>query len=626
MSKITTKEKVGFGALLKKRRERERNKEQPLTNEQWENQIIDWCDFYRKNWEMYAKYELGIPLYPFQMIWLHLMGVSQVFYLMCGRGLSKSFMSALSSFVKALLYPNSEIVLTATTIKTAKKMVKNKMENELCGKFSKKLKYMKDKGMITFTYNQEDIKVDFTFNGSWIMVLPETESSRGERATDLYFEEVRLMKQSMIDSVFMPMRHARVPIYMGNSEYTGDPRLVEKARIVYLTSTRYKYEPFFRRWVKTVENFFNNDKISYNIMVGDVETAIAHNLFTREDYEIAIDSASESEIDMEYKNIPIGDVEGSFFHLEEFKRNSIIVNGFLPPTNEEYVFKFLKGELPFFREKKGDEKRVIYVDFAFSDTVKDSQSNDQTVIGCMSGYLDDEGKRILRNTEYMETFSGGAKDESLLRIRELFHFYDADYLLLDTRNGGEDRWQELSKPYYHEELGISMRGLGISNDNDLIKDFCDIAKAENLRSRVVDVNPHYVTIPVIGTSERNNNFHIAMKNALNGDYIRFLMDEMDLKKELEEDIEFTMLDSNERIKRLIGHIQIDFMINEAIKLKQELKNGFISLKESSRLDTKDRIVATEYANYLFHLLEVRTLKEEQEQEFDIEDWSFLMGG
>jgi len=54
--------------------------------------------------------------------------------------------------------------------------------------------------------------------------------------------------------------------------------------------------------------------------------------------------------------------------LEDFKTNAIIVDGFVPPTPEEYVLQYLKGEIPYFREKKEDEKRIIFVDFAFADT------------------------------------------------------------------------------------------------------------------------------------------------------------------------------------------------------------------------------------------------------------------
>lgn len=182
MSKI---EAVSSGSdksniLIRERNKREQRRKKSLSPEQRKEQVKKWTTFYRRNWNIYAKKELGISLFFFQEIMLYLMGVSQVFYLMCSRGNSKSFMSAIAAFVRCMLYPYSEVVLTATTIKTAKKMVRNKMEDELCGKLSKKLKYFYDKGLITFTYGQEEIRVDFHFNKSWILILPEADSSRGK--------------------------------------------------------------------------------------------------------------------------------------------------------------------------------------------------------------------------------------------------------------------------------------------------------------------------------------------------------------------------------------------------------------------------------------------------------------
>ena len=610
-----------YNFILKKRK-KEKDKKKPLTAEERKEQVKKWTTFYRRNWNIYAKKELGINLKFFQEVILYLIGISQVFYLMCGRGLSKSFLSALASFVECLLYPNSKIVLTATTIKTAKKMVKNKMEDELCGDFSPKLKWLYDHDYIKFSYGDENIRVDFTFNNSWILILPEADSSRGERATCLVFEECRLLKRTSVDSIFMPMRQARRASYLQKEEYQSDERLIEGARIIYLTSTRYKHEWFWRRWKDTVNAMFDEkENVSYNVFAGDVETALFHGFFTKNDYEIAKRQSSEMEIDMEYRNIPQGEIEGAYYTLKLFKENSVLPESFIPPTPIEYVSDYLKGEIPYFRAKNEGEIRTIYVDFAFSDTVKKGQDNDNTVIGCMSGYPNEDYTKMLRNCEYMETYSGGKKDESILRIRELFYLYKADVLLVDLRNGGEDRWVSLSKSYYHEEYGIQMNGFGIYEDNDILSFFCEKGKIDNLRSRVVDTNAIPVTIPVVGIPERNNNYHIAMKNALINHSINLLLDEMELKEKLEEDVDFIMMNSEEKLRRTLGYVQLGCMINEAIKLEQVIKNGYIGLVEPRTVGaTKDRIVATEYSNYFFHLKELEMIKKTQTVEFDISQY------
>lgn len=439
----------------------------------------------------------------------------------------------------------------------------------------------------------------------------------------IIFEEVRLMKQYMVDSVFTPMSHPRQARYLYKDEYKNDQRLIEKCQTIYLTSTRYKYEWFWTRWKKVVNGTFNSKRIPYNIFAGDIFTAIEHNLKTNEDLEIAKDTMSEMEIRMEYYNEPVGEIEGSFYELEKFKENAVIVDGFCPPTAEEYVMDYLKGEIQFFREKKPEEIRCIYVDFAFSDTVKASQKNDLTVIGCMSGYPNDFRDKILRNAEYMETYSGGKKEESILRIRELFYLYQADYLLVDLRNGGEDRYIDLSKSFYHETMGITMNGFGIINDDEILSLFCDRSKSDNLRGRVIDPNSVPVTIPVIGTDERNNNFHIAMKNSLINHSIRFLVDEIELKNAKCEDVEFLTLSPTALMRRMLGHVQISIMMEEAVKLEQQIRNGFIKLIEP-RSGLKDRIIATEYANYLFHLLELKMIKESQTDTTNVDDWTIIV--
>ena len=605
--------------LIFERKKRIKRKRK-LTPEERKRQVKDWCTFYRRNWNIYAKYELGISLKPFQEIMIYLMGVSNVFYMMCGRGLSKTFLAALGGFIKCLLYPHSEVVLTATTIKTAKKMVKNKMEDELCDRFSPKLKWMKEQGLIKFKYDTEEIRVDFTFNGSWILILPETESSRGERANTLIFEECRLLKKSMVDSVFLPMRHARVPSYRLKPEYAKDSRLVEQAQIIYLTSTRYKHEWFWGAWKVCVNNFFASKRLVYNIFAGDVLTAIYHKFMTQEDYDIAKREASDIEIRMEYLNEPQGEIEGSFYTLQMFEENRIIQQAFVPPTTEEYITEYGRGEFPWFREKQDDEIRALYIDFAFTDTVNANTTADNTVIGCMSGYPNEKRDRYLRNCEYMETYSGSKKDESLLRIRELFLYYDVDVILLDNRNGGEDRLIDLSKPFYHEDLGIQFTGLGIYDDDDILSFYCDKSKADNLRSRIVDPMASHVIIPVIGTDERNNNYHLAMKSALQHHIIRFPVDEMTAKENMIESGVYNTLSSNMKMRKLLGHVQLDIMIiDEAIKLQQVIKKGFISLVVAGR-NKRDRIVACEYANYFFHLKELEMIKKQQQTEYDISDW------
>lgn len=71
--------------LIMERKKRKKHKRK-LTKEERKRQIRDWCTFYRRNWNIYATDRLGINLKPFQEIMLYLLGISNVFFMQCGRG------------------------------------------------------------------------------------------------------------------------------------------------------------------------------------------------------------------------------------------------------------------------------------------------------------------------------------------------------------------------------------------------------------------------------------------------------------------------------------------------------------------------------------------------------------
>lgn len=174
---------VSISSLIserKRKNEEKRRRDKKIPWEQRKENIIEWITLYRRNWNLYAVYRLMISLYPFQHVMLYLMGISNTFFAICSRGLSKTFIVGLGAMIHAMLYPYAEVVITSSTIGQAKKMVEKKMENELCKKLSPVLQYYYEHGDIKFSYTDNEIKVEFSFNNSFILVLPCLDSSRGE--------------------------------------------------------------------------------------------------------------------------------------------------------------------------------------------------------------------------------------------------------------------------------------------------------------------------------------------------------------------------------------------------------------------------------------------------------------
>lgn len=249
-----------------------------------EENVIEWITLFRRNWHIYAEMVLGIKLRPFQKIMLYLMGISQVFFAICSRGLSKSFMAGLGAIIKMNLYPYSEVVITSSTVAQANKLADKKIRDELIKKLSPYLLYMYEHEYLVITKPDDGTKIENKLNGSTLVVLPCTESSRGERATLLVFEEVRLLKKNILDSVFEKMPHPRQAKFLENPLYGENKRWIEECQRVYITSARYKFEWFWRAFKNTLTQHFLDKRVTYNIFAGDIFMAIENRLKTWADY------------------------------------------------------------------------------------------------------------------------------------------------------------------------------------------------------------------------------------------------------------------------------------------------------------------------------------------------------
>ena len=107
------------------------------------------------------------------------------------------------------LYPYTEAVITSSTVAQANKMVEDKIRDELIKKLSPYLLYMYEHEYLVITKPEDGYRIENKLNGSTLRVLPCQDSSRGPRATILTYEEARLLKKGMVDSVFEKMAHPR---------------------------------------------------------------------------------------------------------------------------------------------------------------------------------------------------------------------------------------------------------------------------------------------------------------------------------------------------------------------------------------------------------------------------------
>lgn len=585
------------------------------TNKEKEDNVIEWTTLFRRNWHIYAEFILGIKLRPFQKVMIYLMGVSEIFFGICSRGLSKSFLAGLAAIIAMNLYPYSEIVITSSTVPQANKLVEKKIRDELIKKLSPYLLYMYEKEYLVITKSEDGYKIENKLNGSTLVVLACLDSSRGSRSTFLIYEEARLLKKSIIDAVFERMAHPRQAKYLEFPQYAQNPRWLEECKHVYITSARYKFEWFFTLFKKTFQRIFMDKKTKCNIFAGDIFMAIDNGLKTWNDYRNGL-NGNRSDFLMEDLNEMVGEIEDAFFTIKSFKENQIIEKCFRPPTE----FERYNLDLDKFYPKREDEVRIVGVDYAFANTTNQSFKNDNTIIICMAGKW--KKNRFERRVEYIEGHEASDSLGAADRVRELFWYYNADYVVPDLRSGGETLYNRMTMPLNPGEIfGLyKLNGLTISDKirYQIIPD----AKIIDLRQRTVDKNAVACIIPFVGTPELNSTAWLDLKKQLESNNIKFLISGSDRQVAIEDDGSYFRMTEEAVVKDLLPYGQTDALIQEAVNLKTEYKNDRVKLIEP-RNGTKDRVVILSYVNYIMSLIENEWLKQQQETDINWEEFNLV---
>lgn len=573
-----------------------------------EDKTIEWCSLFRYNWDIYAEFFLGITLKPYQRAALHEIGVSDSFFWRAGRNGAKSFVTGLAGLIKILLYPNCFVVITASTVDQANKIVSEKIEREIIKKLSPYLLYLYENDWIKITKPTDGYKIENTLNNSVLTVLAPVESARGTRSNFTIYDEVAVMKKTAIDEIFEGMLYPRQPVYLNKyPEYANNPRWLEESKSVYLTSSKFKYQWWYKEWKNCVKGYYTDKVTRYNVFASDYFDNIDNGLKTWGDFKRAKARMNDMAFRMEMLNEAVGETEDAFFTLKSFKENQVLEKCFRPPTLAQLYTQQDLGNKP----KKDDEIRLIVSDFAFANTTS-KEKNDNTIILFMS--LHWKKNRFERHVDYLEGYPASDSLGAADRVRALIYDYNADYYILDLRNGGEVLYNYITMPKQNEERGRywNVHGLGLATKYQIVQQ----GKLDDLRERTVDKTPIQCVIPVTATGETNSVMWASLKKQLECNNIKFLISMEDKQTLLENNGEYFSLSSEELAEKLLPYGQIDLLIQEAVSLKAEFKNDKIKLIEQ-RSGYKDRAIVLSYGNYIADLIENEWNKQAQTEEIDV---------
>ena len=397
---------------------------------------------------------------------------------------------------------------------------------------------------------------------------------------------------------------------MFKPEYSDNKALKEQPVDIYISSSWYDDG----NWMWGVSNQALTEMKKHNgglMLAFDESIALKHELKTMEQLVKEKKKQDPATWKIEFLNLKLRDSISSYFTYKMLINRQVSKHVFYPRSTIDFKSgKKNKYAIP----KLDNEVRVISNDIAF---VAGSQ-NDNSVYSCIRGipesmtYTTENGEVEVkqgykRQYSYIESNQIGDTTKQAIRIRQLYDDYEADYIVLDTRNGGLQVLYALGKTLYDEERGIEYPPLSCMNN-------------ETYAAAVKNPNAPAVIFAINGSQQLNSDIAYSFRRSLLEHRAEFLIN-YNLAKE-------TILNENEEYKNEFNvEVQLEFespfletqaMISECAELLYEKspQTGAVKIYEQGG-NRKDRYTSCSYGGYFFDQLELDLLTESEEYEYGV---------
>ena len=559
-------------------------------DEQKKNRIKDWVTFYRLNINYFIEHYMGVKLHFYQRVWVHQMNTSTEFLAVASRAVAKTWLTAVYSIARCILYPGTDIVVASSTKKQAGIIISEKCQNL----YDNHPNIRRETKSITANNNNYEMRFK---NGSKIWIVVSGESARGNRSNITVLEERRLIPKDIIDSIFTPFSIVRNTPYLMIPEYSKIDELKEEAQTIIITSAYYKSHDWYPEAKKILKKIANGDTDSKAIMF-DYPILLKHGIKTQKQMKKEMDSFDDPiSFLMEYGNIPYGESANAFFKMDLFRRN--IKRSWRPILTEDYLAKRPnKYDIP----KRDDEKRVVSVDVA----MRGGAQNDNTIISCAR--LTPTAKGWQTDFVYMESHNGKNAELQGLRIKQIVTEFQADALVLDVAGNGLPLFDFLSGVTKDETRGVEYPGYTVLNS-----DAIDNKTFEELSGRTLSKSAIPIIFPISATQQLNSQIAVAFKERMKNKLVNFLVDDNEEEEFLIKSGNKDIIDQGApelRAYLLQPHIQTTLLINESIALDMDLTGaaGLVKLIEPVGF-RKDRYSSCSYLNYYVSLLDTELLRD-----------------
>lgn len=552
---------------------------------EWQDILIDWITFYRRNLHRFIQHYFQVELYWYQVIWIYFMSICENFVTIGSRASAKSWLIALLGYARGVLYPNSEIVIVANSMKQAA-IIFGKMDRlrETYPNIAREILKFSD------TANNA---VCVLHNGTTIKVVACQESGRGERSTFTIGEEFRIMDKAKFDSIVKPFAYARQTPYLKKQEYANVPALIEEPRQVLISSAYHKGLWWYKETMDTIKMMVEGKNAGF--IAFDYLIAIKHNIKTKK--AIAKDRATMDEITYleEYENIPWGENSNAYFKRDMFKKNKVLKRAFYPLRHDMYDLKKNPNDI----KRTEGEVRIVVADIA----TRKGSNNDNTIIASIRALPTAKGYE--REVVYLESHQGEHTGKQALRIKQIYHDFDADYIVLDLQQAGITIFERLATITKDEERGLEYEPYTVFEHKSLDKKLI-----EELQEKTLGANAKPVIFPILAGSKLNNDIAVDFRDKLQRGMINFLIDESEAETYLSRFNKEYKNSNDINLKNwfIQPYFETMLMVNESVNLIYSFSDGNVKLTTvgSAR---KDRYTSCSYGNYFISLLELELLKQ-----------------
>lgn len=469
---------------------------------------------------------------------------------------------------------------------------------------------------ITTSMNQTEVLFK---NGSSIIVVVGDENALGYRSTVLIFEEFKRIKKYVVDKVLKPFQMTRPSEFRTNEEceqygvkYRENPDFWEEAVNIYISSAAPTSHWMGQLLKDTVKSKYSDGTSC--MLATDYSIALKHAIKTRAQLIDAKRSTDPVTWREEYENEMLRENANAYFTYPLLQKNQTNKKAFYPRKTEDVKNRHKN---PYAIPKQPGEIRVVACDMAF---IARANKNDNSCYTCVRALPESktyesnniDGKRLevkngyRRILSYIEASPGSDVDKQAIRIKQLFYDFEADYLVLDTRNGGINVYDRLAKILYDEERDCEYPAWKCMNDDVIARRVTVSGAVENV-------------FAINASAKLNNDIAVELRNILTTQMLDLLVDPESAKDFLQTNPAYAnAIDEEDIIFYERPYLETQALINEMVSLEytKNEQTGVITLYETGS-NTKDRYVSLAYNSYFIGLLEQDLVSDNSDYDYAV---------